>query len=274
MNKKPKITISIACYNKLEYTKQCLIALYKKTPSDLFSLIIINNDSTDGTTEWLVKDFNKEIPNKKNSIVVLNNSINVGFARAHNQAFAESKTPYTLFLNNDIIVKKDWLEPIIRDLDKYRNVAIVGSKLISPFLNGIQHAGVFFNGIMPYHFGTGLSGDRKEVNIKRYVPAVTGACFAVRNIHWRELRYTRENNQEYSGFSEAYLNGWEDIDACLRLRENGYDILYEPKSELFHYEGVSDNRYIAENQNRAIFIKNWYKKLQDGLNEIPFKEVK
>lgn len=247
-----RVTISIACYNNLEYTKQCLKYLYKNTPQELFDLVIVDNASTDGTPDWLMKEFNNyvKIDNKKHNYTLLINDANVGFAKAHNQAFKECKTDYFLPLNNDTLPFSGWLEPLIKDLDTMKEVGVVGCKLISPLVHGIQHCGVVFRKDgTPIHRYFGVNEDYPKVNKSGYTPAVTGASMIIRSKIYKDLK----------GFDEIYVNGWEDIDLCLKVRKAGWQIYYEADSELYHYEGQSEGRMDYDNQNRIIFMDRWYK---------------
>jgi GT2 family glycosyltransferase len=245
-----KVTISIALYNKLEFTKQCLKYLYKNTNQELFDLVIIDNSSTDGTIEWLTKEFPNEIKinDKTHNYTILLNNVNVGFARAHNQAFKECKTEYFLPLNNDTIPLNNWLEPLIEELDKNKKTAIVGCKLISPIIQGLQHVGVVFrNDNQPIHRLFGYQPEYEGANIKQYAPAVTGASFIIRSEVFKQV----------NGFDELYRNSYEDIDLCLAVRELGYQIIYHPESVLYHYEGQTVGRLDDDINNRDLFLKRW-----------------
>lgn len=244
------ITISIALYNQLPFTKDCIKYLFKNTDPSLFELAIIDNFSTDGTREWLKNEFavSKEYSSVKTTIYF--NDKNAGFAYAHNQAAKESKNDM-LLLNNDTIPLKGWLEPILSAL-KIPGIGIVGSKLLSPKFQGVQHAGVtFLEDGRPYHRCLGYPNDSAEVNKPGYVPAVTGACFGVKRSAWDEL----------GGLDQRYWCGWEDIVFCLGARELGYRVWYEPRSVLYHFEGETEGRYSKEDANRNLFFKEWGEKI-------------
>lgn len=246
-----KATISIISYNQLPFTKDCLKYLFNNTDPSLFELAIIDNCSTDGAREWLQNDFakSKEYNSVKTTIYL--NDKNAGFAYAHNQAEKDCQTDCFLAFNNDTIPLKGWLEPIL-DAIQLPEIGIVGSKLISPRFMGIQHAGVIFlEDGRPYHRYLGYDYDSFEVNRPEYVPAVTGACFAVKKSLWDLL----------GGLDQRYWCGWEDIAFCLAAREKGYKVFYEPRSQLYHYEGESANRYLREDANRELFMKEWAEKI-------------
>ena len=65
-----------------------------------------------------------------------------------------------------------------------------------------------------------------------------------------------------SGFDEAYLNGYEDVDLCLKVGELGYGILYCPESVIYHYGSSSTGRHIRDNENKKLFLKRWGQKIR------------
>jgi len=240
-----KVTISIALYNNLQYTKQCLGALFTNTPP-IYDLVIVDNGSTDGTRDWLTAlSKRKDIPVP---VTILINSENMNFAGAHNQAFEHCKTDYFLLLNNDTIPMKDWLEPMIEAMEANEDVKVVGSKLISPIYTGVQHAGVVFReDCTPTHINLGKPIYDNDVNNGGRCPSVTGACMMIDSEIYRILK----------GLEEEYKNGWEDTSFNLKVRQMGYSIWYEPKSVLWHYEGKTEGRLTNETPNRKLFMARW-----------------
>ncbi|HEY4002009.1 MAG TPA: tetratricopeptide repeat protein, partial [Candidatus Xenobia bacterium] len=112
----------------------------------------------------------------------------------------------------------------------------------------IQHAGVAFNASGdPFHIYRNAPADFSGVNRFRQFPAVTGACFSV----------PRTRYQAFHGLREDYLNGYEDVDFCLRARAAGLDIWYQPKSVVYHLESQTPGRKKFEAENRTIFFGRW-----------------
>ena len=248
-----KCSIIIPVFNKLEFTKQCLDALYEVTPNGLFELIVVNNASTDGTKEFL-NEFAKTHPNVK----VIHNQENLGFAKACNQGARAAKGKYLVFLNNDTIPLKDWLEEMLKIIETEKNVGIVGSKLLYPN-NTIQHAGVaiadFLQSICPYHIHRKSPADAPEVNVVKDYQAVTGACMLI----------PKELFDRLGGFDEGFLNGYEDVDLCFQVREAGYRVVYTPKSVLYHFESISEGRFKAEKENEKRLQEKWAGKIKPDI---------
>lgn len=233
-----RVSIIIPLYNQVAYTAQCLEALAQNTPQELnFEVVLVDNASSDGTEAFLAQ--------LSGDVVVHRNSENLGFAKACNQGAHIATGEILVFLNNDTIPKPGWLEALIEGLEQ-PNVGAVGSKLLFP--SGlIQHAGVVFDQRgWPYHWQYNQPPS-PLIDQERELQAVTAACIAIPRALFMQL----------GGFDEVFLNGYEDVDLCLKVREAGYRILYKPKSELIHFGSVSEGRGTRESENLRIFLERW-----------------
>ncbi|MDH3317873.1 MAG: galactosyltransferase-related protein, partial [Gammaproteobacteria bacterium] len=117
---------------------------------------------------------------------------------------------------------------------------------IDPGSGLIHHAGVFFDWDgRPLHAWRYRrrrpEGDFGEWN------AITAACFMIEAQLFREI----------GGFDEAYRNGFEDIDLCVRLRQKGYRLLVSYRSVIEHYASVSPGRTKYDEENRERFLGKW-----------------
>ena len=231
-------SIIIPVCNQVEYTRQCIEALYKHTPKSLFEIIVVDNNSGDGTQSFLA--------GRSENIRIISNRQNLGFAKACNQGAKTASGKYLLFLNNDTVPLPGWLEEMVDSVNSDADVGIVGSKLLYPD-GTIQHAGIgFINGI-PDHPFRNLPGDHPEANVLKEVDMVTGACLLIK----KELFF------ECKGFDEQYINGVEDIDLCVKVRLKGHKVVYNPNSTLYHYEGKTPGRFDHVNKNLEIFFSRW-----------------
>jgi len=235
------MSIIIPLYNKAEYTKQCLDAIAVNTDQNLsYELILIDNASTD-VTPGLLHSLSGEM-------TVITNKKNLGFAKACNQGAKLASGAYLVFLNNDTVPHPGWLDALLRGT---KEADICGAKLLYP--NGrVQHAGVAFNeqGI-GYHIFNGFPADHPAVNRKRFMQSVTGACMLIENKLFQNL----------GGFDENFINGFEDVDLCLRAGEMGKKILYNSSSVLIHFEETSEGRKKYDQQNALYFLDRWKNKV-------------
>ncbi len=197
-------------YNRLDLTRQCLNALRRYTADHEHEIIVVDNGSTDGTTDEL-----REMQDEGRLRAVFNQK-NEGFAVACNQGAAAARHPYVLFLNNDTEVTEGWLEPLTATLDRDATVAAVGPKLLFPD-GTIQHAGVCLireelqtgMSLSAQHLCYGKAADFPSANRPQIMRCLTAACLLVRT----------EVFHQVEGFDTNFWNGYEDVDFCLKLGE-------------------------------------------------------
>ncbi len=234
-------SIIIPVFNKKELTEQCLLNLVQVTTEICYEVVIVDNHSTDGTSEFLAM--------LGGDVHIIRNAENRGFAKACNQGGRVARGKYLVFLNNDTIPQVGWLEALLEEVNTHADVAVVGSKLLFPD-NTIQHAGIVFNRTkgLPYQWGRGHTSS-PMFNHRREFQAVTAACMLVR----------RESFESVDGFDERYVNGYEDVDLCLKIKERGEKVIYQPKSCLYHLEGKSEGRQDRMSENTEYFLSRWGK---------------
>ena len=153
-----------------------------------------------------------------------------------------------VFLNNDTIPTKGWLNALVAEVEGDPNVAVVGSKLL--YEDGtVQHAGVVFSrqGLMPYHLYRRFHRDHPAVNQRRIFQSVTAACMLIR----------REIFETAGGFDEGFQNGFEDVDLCLKVSDKGWQIVYQPSSVLYHLESQTPGRKTHDQENALRFLGRW-----------------
>ncbi|MFH0997447.1 MAG: glycosyltransferase family 2 protein [Pseudomonadota bacterium] len=238
-----KVSVIIPIYNRKEYTKKCLESIFAFGSKYAYELIVVDNASSDGSGEYL--------NGLKDKIISIHNVENKGFAKACNQGAKVANGEYLLFLNNDTIVTEHWVDVLIEELDIDPDVAIAGNKLLFPD-ETIQHAGVVFSkDKIPYHIHYREIKEKPYVNKKRAFQAVTAACMIIRKNIFDKV----------GGFNEEYLNGYEDVDLCLKVRSCDKGIMYCPDSVVYHYESISEGRDDKYKENLELFLKKWANKI-------------
>jgi len=261
----PKVDIIVLNFNGIKHTPTCVTSLYKNT-SYPFSLVVVDNASTDGSKEWL-----KAHENLPNLTVHYNVERDGGFSEGNNVALGHCKGDYVLLLNNDtLIVNPDWLHCLVEEMEADKSVAVEGAKLLYPN-DLIQHAGVTFayddraDLFVPFH--RGRFDPRQNWSKVEKMPAATFACVLIR----------RSVMDEIGGLDEAYgLGNYEDVDFCMQARKRGYSVLYNGGVELYHYEGATqlsrpDQRgwYEHINRNFLVFQDRWKEWLRKDFAENP-----
>ncbi|NTV91345.1 MAG: glycosyltransferase family 2 protein [Clostridiales bacterium] len=234
----PKVSIIIPLFNQAHLTRICVQTIQATPAITNFELILVDNGSTDWTPEYLIS--------LGESVRVITNSDNLGFARACNQGARVARGDILLFLNNDTVPRQGWLDELVAAIDN-DEADICGARLIYPD-GHCQHAGIAFDERgLGYHIFAGFRGDSAPVIERRLMQAVTGACMAIKKCLFHELE----------GFDEGFRNGFEDVDLCLRAGERGKRILFIPESVVVHHSEQSRGRKDNEIPNLKRFFSRW-----------------
>jgi GT2 family glycosyltransferase len=238
-------SIIIPVFNKAELTRNCLAKLQPSLAgAGDGEVIVIDNASTDHTPAVLAS-----FP----WIRMIRNETNLGFAGANNQGAREARGRILVLLNNDTEPITQWLAPIMR-LFGDPAVGVVGAKLLYSDRT-IQHAGVLVrwwpfsaSELYPFHYLVHEPGDTPDANVRRDYQIVTGACLAT----------PRDLYLDLGGLDEGFWNGYEDVDYCLKVRERGLRVVYEPSATLFHYESKSGSaRFRRTQANLQRLAERW-----------------
>jgi GT2 family glycosyltransferase len=232
-------SIVIPVYNRAALTRRCLDALLASPPEEAEPEIVVVDDGSSDSTSQLLADYGDHVR-------VVRHERNVGFAAACNDGVEAASGEWLVFLNNDTIPQPGWLDALLRYAHGRDRLGLVGAKLLFP--NGsIQHAGVVFaKNLSPHHIYAGFPGDHPAVNKSREFQAVTAACALIR----------RELFGEVGAFDAAFLNGYEDVDLCFRLRRLGYEVHYCHESVASHLESATRD-FLPDAANFALFLERW-----------------
>ena len=214
-----------------------------------YEIIIVENNSTGQE----IFDYYKEIDGRDGIRVVYWKS-GFNYSALNNFGFTFAKGDYILCLNNDVtVITPDWLERMIGQCQR-KEVGIVGVKLYYPD-DTIQHAGVIIGiggvaGAMFVGMARERSGYLRKAILQQDLSAVTAACMMVDRKAWEGA----------GGFNEDLAVAFNDIDFCLKVRREGYLVVYEPNVELYHYESKSRGyEDTPEKQKRFLSEINYMK---------------
>ena len=222
---KPKVSIIIPCFNQVRYTYKCLYSIMKNASDEIpFEVILADDVSTDTT-----KNIKKYVDN----IVISRNETNLGFLKNCNKAAKLAKGDYIYFLNNDTEVKPNFLKSLVDRIESDITIGMVGSKLI--FADGtLQEAGgIIWSDGTGANYGRGDDPENFKYNYVREVDYISGAAIMIRKSLWDDI----------GGFDELYTPAYcEDSDLAFEVRKRGFKVVYEPLSQIIHYEGISNGK--------------------------------
>jgi GT2 family glycosyltransferase len=218
----PKVSILIVNYNGARLTADCLNSLSKvKHPA--FEIIVTDNASSDNSLEVL-----KQFP----TVQVVKNAQNLGFAGGNNLGLIKCRGEFILLLNNDTIVRPDFLEPLVKYLETHPHVGVVQGKMLLPRLNNcLDVCGSYLTALgLPYHYGY-----QKEDGplYQRSYPIFSGkgAC----------LMFRRTVVEKVGGFlfDDDFFCYYEESDFCHRVWLAGYEVHFVPSPPIQHLMGAT-----------------------------------
>jgi O-antigen biosynthesis protein len=226
----PGISIIIPTRDKVEFLQTCVDALLNKTLTDYpeFEIIVVDNQSEESATHEYLAKIKQDVRVK---IMSFDKAFN--WAEINNVAARAANFEYILLLNNDIEpMHKEWLREMVSYMTM-PEVAVVGAKLYFPN-NTIQHAGVILGiGGVAHHIMSGTPREESDKTARLFLPqnysVVTGACMLIRKSIFEAV----------GGLDERLAVAFNDVDLCMRIVKAGYQVIWTPFAELYHYESAT-----------------------------------
>ena len=250
----PLVSIVIPCYNQVNYTYQCLVSIkehtdFEKTP---YEVIIADDVSTDAT---------REIGFYADNLVIARNRENMGFLKNCNQAASIAKGKYIFFLNNDTKVSDGWLDSLVDLIERDDSIGMVGSKLVYPDGRLQEAGGIIWSDGSGWNYGRLQDPEEPEYNYVKEVDYISGAAIMIRTDLWREI----------GGFDERFAPAYyEDTDLAFEVRKHGKKVVFQPKSVITHFEGISNGTDTSDTSglkhyqvvNQEKFKEKWAQELK------------
>ena len=218
----PLASIITVTVNNIDYTKLCIESIFAKTAYPNYELIIVDNASSDGTCEWL-----QELREKHNNVKVVLNKENLGFAAAINIGIKESKGEYIIFLNNDTIVTRGWINGLTQHLMKTLGIGMVG-----PVTNSIGNEAK-----INVKYRDELS---MELFAEKYTTKNKGIVFEIPVLALYCAAMCRDVMEKVGLLDEQFSVGmFEDDDYSLRIKRAGLKVVCAEDVFIHHFGGAS-----------------------------------
>ena len=235
----PDVSIIIVLFNQAALTFGCLESLRGSGTGDI-ELIIVDNASSDQTEALL---------GRIDGARIIRNRENLHFLRAVNQGAAFATGEFLLLLNNDAVVTGNSIRRAVDVLHSDPAIGAVGGKIILPD-GRIQEAGsILWSDGSALGYGRGDDPQKPDYQFQRDADYCSGAFLMIR----------RALFEQFGRLDPIYAPAYyEETDLCLRLREQGYRIVYDPMIEILHMEFASSSSSSAalalQAKNRLIFL--------------------
>ena len=233
-----QLSIIIVNYNVKYFLEQCIYSVEIATFNIAAQIIVIDNNSSDGSKEFFCNKF----PN----VQFIWNKKNVGFSKANNLGLAEASGKYILFLNPDTLVAEDCFSKCINFYETHQHIGALGIRMIDGSGQFLKESKRGFPSLFPSIFKLfGLSAlfPKSKIfaryylgNLSEYenheVDVLSGAFMLIE----------KKVLDKIGGFDEDFFMYGEDIDLSYRIQNAGYKNYYFSESTIIHFKGESTKK--------------------------------
>ena len=215
-------------------------------------MIIIADDCSE--------DLTMHIQEVVENVTVIRTDENSGFLKNCNHAVKEARGEYIYFLNNDTQVQAGWLDFQVKLMEERQDAGMTGAKLVYPDGRLQEAGGIIWQDASAWNYGNRQNPDQPEYNYVKEADYVSGAAMMIRRQLWQQI----------GGFDEQYAPAYcEDSDLAFEVRKRGYKVLYQPRSVVVHFEGMSNGTDLQEGlkQYQVVNQKKLYDKWKTELSQ-------
>jgi len=253
-------SIVLVAYDGIRFTRAAIEAVLAHTAPP-FELVLVDNGARDGTRAFF-HDVRDTLGGRI-AVQVIENAENRGYPVAANQGARAARGRHVVFLNNDTEVRSGWLAALLRCVEEGSSVGAVTAKILNND-GTVQNAG----GILHHPDGSftiphaNADPRSREVASRRGIENAGGPCLLV----------TRPALESAGVFDESFSPGYfEDSDLCMRLRDAGFRLLYEPGAEVMHHGKATASLVAREGklaiwerfeENKRAFHERWRARLE------------
>jgi GT2 family glycosyltransferase len=253
------ISIIIVGYNTKEVIRNCLSSIYQNPSEQPSEIIVVDNNSLDGSQDAIERQFPE--------VILVRNSENVGFAGANNQGIKISKGKYILILNPDTVLFPEALDRMVAFMEKNPEVGAITPKIWLDERKTLQSCILHPFTIGNYIFAHSPIGRaflhnwvlkklwKKDIEIwlaegPLEVDCIAGTCIMVR----REVLKTTGRLDDY------FFMFFEDVDWCLRMKKTGWRLFLVPDAEIMHMVHQSPSDRISEihRNSQVYYLRKHY----------------
>ncbi len=233
------VSLVIISWRMKEMLRELLRSVVNMTTGITYEVIVIDNDSRDGTAEMISAEF----PH----FILVRNTENRGVAPARNQGFRISRGRYVVTLDADMVLREDSLKKLADFMDANPCVGLAGCKLTTSAgevqLNAKRYPTPW---VLPLRRLSGWKWAKNSRALRyheisdwdrsdtREVDYVTGACQFIRKSAMDEVGY----------LDEGIFYGPEDLDYCIRMRRGGWKVFFLAEASIIHYEQRATKRNV------------------------------
>lgn len=229
MEQREMVSIVIPNRNRKDLLVRCLDSIEKQSYKGV-EVIVVDNGSSDGSKRTIIEKYPK--------VKLIANHENDLFCRAQNQAIKIAQGKYVISLNNDVVLKEDFIDETVKAAELDSKIGMVSGKVMRMDAKTLDSTGLFLGrSRKPIERGYGKI-DVGQYESPGHIFGVGGAVAFFRREMLEDIRI----NGEY--FDEDYGMFYEDLDLCWRAQRKGWKAYYSPSALAYHIRGATARRHI------------------------------
>jgi hypothetical protein len=258
------LSIVIVSWNTRDLLSGCLESIFREVEAKDLEVFVVDNASQDGSGEYLRRRYPQ--------VKLIENQVNVGFARANNQALHKCSGQYIMLLNPDTKIFPGAFRDLTGFLSCHSDVGVVGPQVTNPD-GTLQYSCspaptltremirlLHLPGIRPDGY---YSMDNWDLISPRQVEVLLGACILLR----------KEALDQVGFLDEEYFMYTEEVDLCKRLLKRGWKSFWIPTAKIIHYGGqstqqVAQEMFLRLYESKLIYFRKHQGKMAGGFYKI------
>lgn len=266
MSSEIKTSVILVNYNTKQLTLNCIESIYAYTKKYPFEIILVDNNSHDGSVET-IKNF---FP----TVRIIENEKNIGFGCANNKGAGIARGDFLFMLNTDTVITCDAISKFVEfyEINRSLNIGVVGGRILNEDLSHGWSSGNFntIEGVIFNFYKRALSQ-----NNKNKIPGA-GGYLEVDYITGANLFMKKQTFQSINGFDENIFLYYEDEDMQRRLSVNGLKSYIIESVKIIHKEGssmpkvdgrVSNSKRIIMERSMFYYFKKWHGSIYKNISK-------
>jgi GT2 family glycosyltransferase len=240
------VSIVIVSLNTRDLLRECLQSVIRTGSSLRIQVIVIDNNSTDGSAAMVEHDFPYA--------VLIRSKVNLGFGRANNLGFQSARGRYVVLLNSDAFLTAGSLERSVAHMDANLQAGIGGGRLIGPDGSMQPSARMFPTVLNDLIVLSGLAARFPQSKFFGRFDRTWANELECAEVDWVPGAFSiirADALAQVGNFDPRFFLYYEEVDLCRRLKRKGYSVWYWPDITVVHIGGQSSRQVPSLEVSRA-----------------------
>jgi GT2 family glycosyltransferase len=239
-------SIVVVSFNTRDVLRECLLSVYREVGSLHVQVIVVDNASTDGSPAMIEREFPE--------VELIRNEINLGFGSANNVGIQSARGRYVVLLNSDAFLTEGSLDRSVTHMNDNPRVGLGGGRLVGRDGSWQPSARMFPTVLSDLIVHSGLAARFPRSRFFGRADRTWADEMEAAEVDWVPGAYSiiRSNVLAATGpFDPRFFLYYEEVDLCIRIKQNGFSIWYWPDIAVVHLGGESSRQIRSLEMSRT-----------------------